>query len=70
MAESEEEQKSLLMKLKEEWKSWQTNVCLVKARFFSEQDPVSLSVSLSHQEASISLLSFIIRRQADQKPQS
>ena len=27
----------------------------------SEQDPVSLSVSLSHQEASISLLSFSIR---------
>ena len=36
----------------------------------SEQDPVSLSVSLSHQEASISLLSFSIRGQIDWKPQS
>ena len=36
----------------------------------SEQDPVSLSVSLSHQEASISLLSFSIRGQTDWKPQS
>ena len=31
----------------------------------SEQDPVSPSVSLSHQEASISLLSFTIRGQTD-----
>ena len=31
----------------------------------SEQDPVSPSVSLSHQEASISLLSFSIRGQTD-----
>ena len=31
----------------------------------SEQDPVSPSVSLSHQEASISLLSFSIRRQTE-----
>ena len=30
-----------------------------------EQDPVSLSVSLSHQEASISLLSFSIRGQTE-----
>ena len=36
----------------------------------SEQDPVSLTVSLSHQEASISLLSFSIRGQTDWKPQS
>ena len=36
----------------------------------SEQDPVSLSVSLSHQEASISLLSFSIRGQTEWKPQS
>ena len=36
----------------------------------SEQDPVSLSVSISHQEASISLLSFSIRGQTDWKPQS
>ena len=36
----------------------------------SEQDPVSPSVSLSHQEASISLLSFSIRGQTDWKPQS
>ena len=35
----------------------------------SEQDPVSSSVSLSHQEPSISLLSFSIRGQADRKPQ-
>ena len=33
-------------------------------------DPVSPSVSLSHQEASISLLSFSIRGQTDWKPQS
>ena len=31
----------------------------------SEQDPLSPSVSLSHQEASISLLSFSIRGQTD-----
>ena len=31
----------------------------------SEQDPVSPSVSLSHQEASISLLSFSIKGQKD-----
>ena len=31
----------------------------------SEQDPVSSSVSLSHQEAAISLLSFSIRGQTD-----
>ena len=36
----------------------------------SEQDPVSFSVSLSHQEASMSLLSFSIRGQIDWKPQS
>ena len=36
----------------------------------SEQDPVSPSASLSHQEASISLLSFSIRGQTDWKPQS
>ena len=35
-----------------------------------KQDPVSHSVSLSHQEASISLLSFSIREQIDWKPQS
>ena len=34
----------------------------------SEQDPVSPSVSLSHQEPSISLLSFSIRGQTDRKP--
>ena len=33
----------------------------------SEQDPVSLTVSLSHQEASISLLSFSIREQTEWK---
>ena len=31
----------------------------------SEQDPVSLTVSLSHQEVSISLLSLFIRGQKD-----
>ena len=36
----------------------------------SEQDPVSPSVSLSHQEVSISLLSLSIRGQADWKLQS
>ena len=36
----------------------------------SEQDPVSPSVSLSHQEVSISLLSFNIGDQTDRKPQS
>ena len=36
----------------------------------SEQDPVSPSINLSHQEASISLLSFSIRGQKDWKPQS
>ena len=36
----------------------------------SEQDPVSSSVSLSHQEAFISLLSFSIRGQRDWKPPS
>ena len=36
----------------------------------SEQDPVSLSVSLSHQEASINLISFSIRGQTEWKPQS
>ena len=36
----------------------------------SEQDPVSPSVRLSHQEASISLLSFSIREQTDWKPQA
>ena len=35
----------------------------------SEQDPVSPSVSLFHQEASISLLSLSIRGQTDRKPQ-
>ena len=36
----------------------------------SEQNPVSLSVSLSHQEASISLLSLSLRGQTEWKPQS
>ena len=36
----------------------------------SEQDPVSPSVTLSHQEASISLLSFSIRGQTEWKLQS
>ena len=36
----------------------------------SEQDPVSSSDSLSHQEASISLLSFSSRRQTEWKLQS
>ena len=36
----------------------------------SEQDPVSLLVSLSHQKASISFLSLSIRGQAQWKPQS
>ena len=36
----------------------------------SEQDSVFPSVSLFHQKASISLLSFSIRRQTDWKPQS
>ena len=36
----------------------------------SEQDPVSPSVSLSHQEASISILSLSIRGQTEWKPQS
>ena len=36
----------------------------------SEQDPVSPSVSLSHQEASISLLSLSIRGRTEWKPQS
>ena len=36
----------------------------------SEQDPFSPSVSLSHQEASISLLSFSVRGQTEWKPQS
>ena len=36
----------------------------------SEQDPIFPSVSLSHQEASISLLSFSIRGQTEWKPQS
>ena len=36
----------------------------------SEQDPVFPSVSLSHQEASISLLSFFIRGRTDWKPKS
>ena len=36
----------------------------------SQQDPVFPSVSLSHQEASISLLTFSIRGQTDWKPQS
>ena len=36
----------------------------------SEQDPVSPSISPSHQEASISLLSLSIRGQTDWKPQS
>ena len=36
----------------------------------SEQDPVSFSISLSHQEASISLLSLSIRGQTEWKPQS
>ena len=37
---------------------------------WSEQDPVSPSVSLSHQEASISLLSLSFRGQTEWKPQS
>ena len=36
----------------------------------SEQDLISPSVSLSHQEASISLLPFSIRRQTELKSQS
>ena len=36
----------------------------------SEQDPVSPIVSLSHQEASISLLSLSIRGQTEWKPES
>ena len=36
----------------------------------SEQDPDSPSVSLSHQEAFINLLSFSIRGQTEWKPQS
>ena len=36
----------------------------------SEQDPVSPTVSLSHQEASISLWSLSIRGQTEWKPQS
>ena len=36
----------------------------------SEQDPVSPTVSLSHQEASVSLLSLFIRGQTDWKPKS
>ena len=36
----------------------------------SEQDPVSPTVSLSHQEASISLLSSFLRGQTEWKPQS
>ena len=36
----------------------------------SEQDPVSPSVSLCHQKASISLLSLSIREQTEWKPQS
>ena len=36
----------------------------------SEQDPVSLTVNLFHQEASISLLSLSIRGQTEGKPQS
>ena len=36
----------------------------------SEQNPVSPTVSLCHQEASISLLSFSIRGRTDWKPQS
>ena len=36
----------------------------------SEEDPVSPSVSLSHQEASINLLSFSIRGKTEWKPQS
>ena len=36
----------------------------------SEQDPGSPPVSLSHQEASISLLSLFIRRQTEWKPKS
>ena len=36
----------------------------------SEQDQISSSVSLAHQEASISLLCFSIRGQSEWKPQS
>ena len=36
----------------------------------SEQDPVSLLVSFSHQEASISLLSLSIKGRQNEKPQS
>ena len=36
----------------------------------SEQNPVSPSVSFSHQEASISLVSLSIRGQTEWKPQS
>ena len=43
---------------------------LLSRTSISEQDPVSLSVGLSHQEAFKSLLSFSNRGQADWKPQS
>ena len=36
----------------------------------SEQNPVFPSISLSHKEASISLLSFSIKGQTDWKPES
>ena len=33
-----------------EWNIWQANVCLIIARVFSEQDPVSLSVQTNAAE--------------------
>ena len=42
----------------------------LKIYWASKQDPVSPSVSFSHQEASISLLSLSIRGQTEWKPQS
>ena len=48
----------------------QQKIGLVIYWVWLEQDPVSPSVSLSYQEASISLLSFSIRGQTDWKTQS
>ena len=55
---------------------WSTTTILVGLNIYwawlcpSEQDPVSPSISLSHQEASSSLLFFSIQGQTDWKPQS
>ena len=54
---------------------WSTTTILVGLNIYwawlcpSEQDPVSPSISLSHQETSISLLSCSIRGHIDWKPQ-